>query len=391
MIRLSIILHPSRLILLVAIPMAAAQRPAYCQEATTFPLRPPAEPERVERLRSHGLSPVPAVLVHFLEHGFAPSTRLADLPPVPALKSQIVIDAIVESARQRVLQAAPTLANMVRGLPSEGIRSIVRWDIEQQRASEREQFEANIMRTLRLNAIVALGLIGDTNYNYELATVLEREKDPELKIATALALATVGSRAGLSDLVREARRANRTTSVAAAHALNFITGLDYGPAADDPVTRRRAAAKRWKTWWRHYGKIFRPERDQVLARRLTPPIQPNPRDPRTVRDLADRIAYPEDPRWTVDAYDARERLRLMGPAALEGLERIIADKSENLRIRREAIILYSRMATTAYSGQSPATGQPRRAYRAIRRLRWDRNPEIREVARECLRRFRARR
>lgn len=374
--------------LFLALLLVAAALPAYSQSATTFPLRAPADPERIARLQTHGLSPVPAILAHFLEQGFAPGAKLSDLPTTPALKTQIVIDAIVESARQRVVQAAPTLGRLALGLPSPGIRAVVEWDTAQQRPGDRATFEVSVLKTLRLNAIVALGLIGNLDHTYELAAVFEREKDPAIKIPCALALATLGSRAGLAYLVGEVNRANRTTSVASAEALKLITGLDYGPSADDPITRRNASAKDWKNWWKRDGKTFRPDRNQILARRLTPPIRPNPRDPRTVRELMDRVAYPDDPRWTIDSYDALERLRLMGVATLDGLEKIIADKNENLRIRREAIILYTQITTVAYGDKPLPTHQPKRAYKTLRWLRWDHNPEIREVVKQCLARLR---
>jgi len=374
--------------LFCALLIVATAFPVYSQPVTTPSLRVPSEPDRIERLRSHGLSPAPTILAHFLEHGFAPGTNLADLPTTPALKTQIVIDAIVESARQQVIPTAPTLGRLALGLLSPGIRTILDWDIQQQRSGERATFETDTIKRLRLNAIVALGLIGDLDRTYELLAVFGREKDPAIKIPCALALATLGSRAGLSYLVDEVRRANRTTSVSAAQALKFIAGWDYGPTADDPILRRQAAAKDWKNWWKRDGKTFRPDRNQILARRLTPPIRPNPRDPRTVRELMDCIAYPEDPRWTIDAYDAHERLRLMGVAALDGLEQIITNKSENLVIRRQAIMIYSQMATVAYARRTLPTHQPKRAYKTLWWLQWDRNPEIREAVRQCLPRLR---
>jgi hypothetical protein len=108
-----------------------------------------------------------------------------------------------------------------------------------------------------------------------------------------------------------------------------------------------------------------------------------------VRELIDRIAYPTDPRWTIDAYDARERLRVMGPAAYTGLEKIIADKNENLRIRRQAILVYTQMLS-AGGGTALVVDKDtlKHAIKLIRHQRWwDRNPEIRSMARECLARL----
>jgi len=382
----SFIIHRSSFLFVFLLFLTAP--PANAQTPTSYPVRALAEAARIERLRAHGLSPVPAILTHFLDKGFAPGTRLSDLPATPALKTQIVIDAIAESARQQVVETAPILSRLTMGLPSPGIQAILQWDAAQQRSGDRVAFEIGTLKTLRLNAIVALGLIGPPERVYELAAVFEREKDPSLKIPCALALATMGSRAGLSFLIGEVSRANRTTSVAAAEALKFITGLDYGPGADDPIARREGAAKDWKNWWKHDGKTCRPDRSQILARRLVPAIRPNPREPRTVRELMDRISYPEDPRWTVDSYDAIERLRLMGTDALTGLEAIIADKNANLKIRRQAIILYTQFTTVAYGSRPLVTHQPKRAYKTLWWLRFDRNPEIREVVRQCLARLR---
>ncbi|MCX8035834.1 MAG: hypothetical protein N3D11_02035 [Candidatus Sumerlaeia bacterium] len=325
---------------------------------------------------------MPAVLTHFLENGFAPGTQFSDLPATPSLKTQIVVDAVVECARQQVLSVAPTLGRLAFGLPSDGVRRIVQWDISQQRPSERLRFETDTMKTLRLNAVVALGLIGAPQSVYELAAVFEREKDGDLKIAAALALATLGSRAGLSYLVDETGRANRTSSVAAGEALAWITGLDYGPDADFPVARREESAAKWKAWWRREGRTFQPDRAQILARRLTPPIRPVPRPPRTVRELLDCVAYPNDPRWSVDFYTAHTQLLQMGAGALEELETVVKDKNENLRIRREAVLVLTQIITAA--NRRPPAAQVQRAYRAVWWLRFDRNPEIREIARQCL-------
>lgn len=361
--------------------------PVFAAVFPTATLGAAVDADVVARLRAHGLAASPAALVRFLEDGFAPATDMAGLPAEPALKSQLLLDAIVECARLQVVDASPILGRLMRGTLSEGIRTVLEWDVSQQRPSERRAFRERVLRRLRINAIVALGLIGDPERVYELNVVFEREKEPAFKMPAALALATMGSPVGLPYLVREVRRANRTTSVEAAAALKLITGIDYGPDPDAPVMRRREAARQWKAWWKSEGQTFRPRRDRVLARRVAPKVRPNPRVPATPRDLVDCMAYPEDRRWTIDGYIAYGRLRSTGAAAFEGLEQIIADKNENLRIRRQAILLYSQMSTAGYGGRS--SEQARQAYRVIRRCRWDHNPEIREVVRECLRRLRA--
>jgi len=382
------ILHPSSFILLLALFAAGLSRPA-CSQTTSGPaVQAPPEPDRIERLRMHNIAPTPAVLTGFLQNGFPRGTRLTDLPTTPALKSQVVIDAVVEVSRQRVMEASPILGRLALGLPSDGIRTIIQWDAAQQRPGERAAFETDLMKRLRHNAVVALGLIGDPKRLYELAVVFDHEKDPNVKIPCALALSSVGSRQGLSYLIGEVGRANRTTSVVAGEALKYITGHDFGPAVDDAVARRNAAAADWKKWWKADGKLFRPDGEQIRARRLTPPIRPNPRVPRTVRDLVDCYAYENDPRWTIEGYDAYERLRLLGPDAFDDLEKILADKSESLRIRRQAIILYAQMTTIAYTNQPRVASQPARAYKAIKRLRWDSNPEIREAVKQWLPRLR---
>jgi hypothetical protein len=368
----------------MALLVAGLGHPVYSQTTSGPTVQVPPDPDRIERLRVHNIAPTPAVLTSFLQNGFARGTTLSDLPTTPALKSQIVIDAIVEVSRQRVMEAGPILGRLTLGLPSDGIRTIIQWDVAQQRPGERATFETDLMKRLRHNAIVALGLIGDPKRLYELMVVFDHEKDPNVKIPCALALSAVGSRQGLSYLISEVGRANRTTSVTAGEALKYITGHDFGPTVDDPVSRRKAAASAWKNWSRNDGKLFRPDGDQIRARRLTPPIRPNPRDPRTVRDLVDCYAYDDDPRWTIGGYEAYERLRLLGPDAFDGLEKIVADKNENLTIRRQAIVLYAQMTTIAYANQPGGTHQPQRAYKAIKRLRWDSNPEIKEVVKKWL-------
>ena len=362
--------------------------PGYCQRPTSSSLTIPPDPVRVTRLRLNGLAPEPLILTHFLENGFAPTTKPTDLPTTPALKTQIVIDAIIESARLQSVQATPVLGRLANGIPSNGVRRIIAWDSEQLRSAERPRFEAETVKILRLNAIVALGLIGDAESGYELSTVMRLEKDPELKIPCALALAAMGWRSGLSYLIDEVCRANRTTSPAAAQVLKTITGRDFGPEADDPVARREAAAKKWKSWWHSEGKNFRPDRTEILARRLVPPRRTIPRMPATVRDLLDCVAYPNDPRWAIDGYTAYSQLLSKGAAVFDELEKIVADKNENLRVRREAILLFTQMTTAAHGDRPAATDQPKRAYRAIRWLGWDRNPEIGETARKCLARLR---
>jgi len=371
----------------ISLVVLVAQALAWGQTATTAPLAAGVDGERVARLRSHGLAPTADLLLNFLKFGFAPGTQLSDLPPQPTLKTQIVVDAIVELARLRSTDALPVLVQLAQGSLPAGVGTILDWDAAQQRHAERARFRAGVIKKLRLNAIVAIGLIGGPDDAYLLIPIFEAEKDPDLKIPCALALATMGSRAGLPYLLREVRRANRTTSVAAGRALKFITGHDYGPAADDPISRRKAAAADWKNWWRKNGKTFRPDREQILARRLAPSVRPLPREPRTVRDLVDCIAFPRDPRWTIDSYEAFERLSTMGGEALAGLEKIIADKDESLTVRRRAILLYTQIVTAASGPAATGRGQRRNAYKTLRRIRWDRNPEIREVVRKCLKRL----
>jgi len=366
--------------------LAAVSAGAQTTTSTLTVVQP--DPARVERLKAHHLATTPAALVHFLQNGFPPGTRLADLPTTPAEKSWIVVDVIVECARQRVAESGLTLATLALGLPSEGVRTIIGWDLAQQRPGERAGFEASVLKTLRHNAIVALGRIGDRSRRYELEAMFEREKDPDLKLPCALALAQLGSPNGLPYLVKEASRANRATSVTAGEALRLITGFEYGPSPDDPISRRKLAARNWSGWWKREHKRFRPQPDQISTRTLAPAVRPNPREPRTVRELVDRIAYPNDQRWTIDVFDAYERLRLLGAKALNGLELIVRDEDENLRVRCEAIRLYTQMTTVAYSDRPLATRQPRRAYNTLWWLRWDSNPEVQEVVRQCLARLR---
>lgn len=344
----------------------------------------PADPARIARLRDHGLDTSAESLVSFLDRGFPPGTRFSELPGQPALKTQVGIDAMVELSRLRYSEAAPVFEKLARGEIPEGVRTLLEWDVAQQRRESRVSFEREIRRTLRLNAVVALGLVGTGRDTYTLFQIFKEAKDPDLKIPAALALATLGSGTAIPYLVKEVRRANRTTSVAAGDALTLITGRNLGPGADDPITRRKQAAKDWKDWAKTEGKTFAPKPAQIVARRTTPKVVPNRREPTGVHDLLDCMAYPEDPRWTIDPYEAHERLRAGGTTSMEELARVAQDKNENLKIRRQAIVMYTHLVTfSTRDSEGGVSDIQRRTYKLIRGLRWDRNPEIREVARQC--------
>jgi len=367
-------------VLILTALRAVAAAPAL---ETVAPLPIPIDPARIERLRSHRVDVKPEGLTTFLENGFSTGVKLNGLPTTPVLKTRLAIDAMIELSRRQVRQAVPALVTLACGTPTPGVRMLILLDMDQARAGEQLRLRDELLRMLRLNAIVALGLIGGDHAG-ELIRIFNELQDPGLKAAVALALATQDSDAGIGYLVEQTRSGDREIAVAAGQSLNYITGLGYGPSADDPIARRKEAADQWKAWWKKSRGRFRPVRQNVLAWRLRQPARPAPREPQTVRDLLDAVVYPEDNRWTLDGYMAYERLRQMGENTYKECERIMADKKENLLIRRQAILLYTQMALLAAGRDVKNSPDARKAYRLIRHLRWDKNPEIRQVVEKCL-------
>jgi hypothetical protein len=358
--------------------------PAHAQDSA---YRLPLDLDRVARLESHGIPDTPQTLLAFVEAGFPPNALINDLPATPTEKTQLLIDAIVELTRQQVAQSVPVLLTLARGVPSAGMRRILQYDADLHRSGESRRFEEKAVAMLRLNAVVALGLIGGANLTADLTEVFNAERDPALKAAAALALASLGSSAGIGYLVEQAAGSDRATAAEAGTALEQITGQRIGPGPDDSAARRDEAAAQWRAWWKQNRKNFQPNRTAILARRLAAKPPRVLREPTTPRDLLDAMCYPEDPRWSLDPYFAYEKLSRMGTAAIEPLEAIIGDKRENIRIRRQAILAYGQLVSPRPIAGAELTDAERRAQRLFRGLRRDRDPEIREVAKQAVRRL----
>lgn len=339
--------------------------------ATKWPRPIVQDPEidtRREMLLRHGVNPEPADLMRFLRNGFRESALPRGLPSEPMLKSTVTNAAIVELGITGQESAVPLLVEIVEGKIPAGAERIAMRDFESFPIQDLDTQLERMYQMFTINAIVALGLIGEPAAEKAILDRMTRESDTGFTLRGSLALGQMGSNKGFPHLYRIARNIeNRNESAEAFRLFYVLTGRNYGVTSNTSIERRRQIVKELGDWYLSHGKTFQVQRSDVMRRMQNPP-RPVPIDStsmrgmlRKTRDLADfdgRLA-------------ARRHMSRVAPDSFDELRSIAEDEVEDLDIRRAAMFWL-------------ASGDPRGARRPLRRLRRDENSVIAETARQLL-------
>lgn len=318
---------------------------------------------RRELLLRHGISPEGPDLLRFLREGFRESALPNGLPQAPPLKSTVINAAIVELGVTGQESAVPLLIEIADRKIPPGAERIINRDFEGIPISEVDRQVERMYQFLSLNAIVALGLIGDPAAEEVIIKRMTREDTPTFITRGAISLGQMGSKKGLSHLVSMAREVDSPQCVEAFRNIFILTGRNYGVTSNTSLARRRQMLKQLGDWYSDNIDSLTIHRTDVMRRLSNPPPEiPVELDSlrgllRKSRDLGDfdgRIA-------------ATRQLGRVARNSYDELRSITEDEMEELDIRRAAM-------------QWLASADPRRARSIVRRQTRDENQTIAEAA-----------
>jgi hypothetical protein len=368
--------HHRRGILLPLIVLAAltATTPALADIENRWPsavVADPGQASRREMLVSHGIRPLPEDLIRFLREGFpAPAPgQQPNLPREPRRKIDVVDAAIQEMGLTAERSAVPVLLEIAARTGPGGVSSVLRRDVEDLPIEAADTQVALARRVLSLNAVVALGLIGDTSAEPAILNLMRTETGSAFVTRGAEALGLMGSSAGMASLVMLASQPDNEDSVAAFRSVFVLTGRNYGYTTNTPLARRRELISELRIWSETPEAAVPPQRADVLRRLDTPPLA-TPVDPTSLRGLLRAsVTLGANTREEFDTrFEARRTLDRITRERYDELRAIAEDTREELDIRRAAI-------------RWLAVANPRKARSIVRAQKKDENPSIAEVAR----------
>lgn len=354
------------LALFAAIALAASPAPAedFRPEAFLDQMREAGQRERSQRLLSHGVNPTPTGIVRFLEEGFASVDSGLSMPPEPRAKTDVYNSAIAEAGFRRVRSAVPVLIRLVDGDPPRGLRDIIGMDLEPFPLDRAESARRDLEGVARLNAVIALGYIGDPAAADAVYRAMQREEGRAFITEGAVALALMGDTRGIALLPSLTRDFESGILPGVYESIFHITGRNYGVTRYTALPRRQQHHEDFQQWLARERDRFDPRRSDILRRRAIGLVIPDP----PIGELRGALRASRDGRDYERRYTGRQRLRSLGPGIAPQLREIAEDEMEDVDIRRAAMAWY-------------AASDPREARSVIRGIRRrTSDPMIREVA-----------
>ncbi len=341
-----------------------APRGAHAQEFALHELARRNQQSRHQLLITHGVNTDAASLLAFLETGFSEAALRRGLPNDPRMKGEIANAALQELGFLQAPAAVPVFIGILEGNLPQGAQRIINRDVEVFPIEQVDEQRGVMTKILRLNAIVALGLIGDRSAADAVFASMQREVGGEFVTEGAIALALLEDNRGLAPLVGFAGRVTEDSLRGTFATVFVVTGRNYGITESTSIARRRVVQKEFENWAANEGRRQVPSRADVLRRRTIGYIIPPPTTD-SVRGLlkASRTFNNYDIR-----YAARQRLQTIAPSSLDELRTIATDPMEDLDVRWAAMDWY-------------AATNPREARGTIRDIaRRDENPSLRQRA-----------
>lgn len=327
-------------------------------------------PRAAERLKIHGIGQTEGVLVGFLTNGFASGVDYSAMPSEPGEKCQLLIDAMQVVGAKKMLAAYGPLERLARRDISPGLESMIQHDLLLTQPANRSERREEITRFLQYNAAVALSLLGDDRALPLMQTLFRGEENALLKTQYALGMACLGDASGMDYLLQEIERANQESSVAAAQAFYYVTGIDYGLRATSPVSLRKKLADDYTSWWEENKESLSINPQEIVQRRLAPKVAPRNAG-KSVRDLIALSTNYADFRDALGSRSAEERLEKMGQSAAADIRTVAEDPMEDLVVRNAAIRRYVILKKDD-------------SKKFLRGLQKDENPEVAAMAREMM-------
>ncbi|CAN5413567.1 hypothetical protein BH09SUM1_BH09SUM1_28390 [soil metagenome] len=341
-----------------------AQQPASRWPKAIVP--DPNADARHELLLSHGINPEPAALVSFLQEGFNLAAVPAGLPKDPKLKSKVVNAAVEELGVTGAQEGVAPIIEIARKTGPAAVQRLIRRDFEDLPVQAVDQEVASMQRLISLNAVVALGLIGDPQAKAAILEVMNTETGSAFITKGAEAIGLMNSSEGMPGLVKLAAAVESDESAAAFESIFFLTGRNYGYTENTPLAQRRELVSQLNEWYNGAGKSLPVYREEVLRRRQSG-VPGVPLEPGSLRQLL---------RDTVNAgasfdarYNARQKLGDIAADKFDDIRKIAEDPKEELDIRRAAL-------------RWLAVGNAKDAKSVLKRAQKDENPSVVKMAEE---------
>ncbi|MCX7011910.1 MAG: hypothetical protein NTW86_04980 [Candidatus Sumerlaeota bacterium] len=338
--------------------------------ARPAPAVDPEEAMALDDLERNGIRGDTASLRQFLTNGFPSSVSYKSLPERPPEKCQLLINAMQVLGKRGAKDAVAPLVSLARGQASAGIQDMIQRDALSIPAASRAAYQTALQKALQYNAAVALGFIGDRSAAPLLRQLFDAETEPAVRCQYALGLACCGDPSGIVFLVAEIQKANQTSSVAAAKAVYYIAGVDFGYTETSPAALRRKLAGDYTAWWQETAARFALTPPVIIRRRIDG--IPEPRiAPTSVRNLVAMASNPLDFSDARGSRTAAEKLDSMGKDLVKDLEPILHDPMEDIAVRIEAMRRYVLL-------------RGKDARKAMKKLSEDENPEIAAYAKKAV-------
>lgn len=323
---------------------------------------------RHELLLSHGVETTPGAILAFLDRGFGDDIESQGLPQSPRAKTDVLIAGIEELGYQRAAEAAPVLAEIVDDRFPAGAAGVIARDAENLPIEEAETRVADYRRVVRLNAVVALGLIGDASAAPSVRRAMVGDEVGGFVTEGAIALALMDDPSGLAAVAGLATRASEDIIEGVYTAVFIVSGRNYGITPQSSPARRREAAQQLGEWTAANAATMPLSRRDILRRRAEGYRVPAP----PLETLRGALKASRDPRNYDARYAARTRLQTLVPGSLPEVRAIVEDESEDIDIRWAAMEWF-------------AASEPRQARKVLDRIAdRDEVPTIRERARVLL-------
>lgn len=330
----------------------------------------PAVIQPTPALVTHGIGLKKEDLIRFLQQGFPGNIDRAKLPPKPAEKSQLAIDAMERLTQLRAQDAVDLFISIASMQLPAGVEMLVQEDLNKTSPEGRQDFRNKALRLLQYNAIVALGVLGDQRAVPAIRQAFISELSAAAKIQYVLSLAMLGDGSGIDYLLSVIAQENRRESAAAAKVFYFMTGQDFGYTENTSARARRARAKMYKDWWKSNRTKFQIDTAAIIARRAQPDT-PVVFEPRSTRDLLKLATHYFDFENKLNTEEARKKIATAGRSINKDLEKVATDPLEDLDVRMEAVNWYFEI-----NRQDSRT--------LLKKLRRDENPEIVDKAKSLM-------
>lgn len=303
------------------------------------------------RLKMAGLPIAPAGILNWWKGGFQHGHDLSQIPELPKEKTQFGVDAIEILGAQRSTESVSALVEVVAGRLPLGLSQLMEMDIMVTVSDEREPFRSRVLRIYRYNAVVALGLIGDTRALSVALAAFQAEESPSAKIQFAQSLALLGSADGVDFLVQLINSDDKKLSYAGARMFFFITGQDFGLTLTNSNERRKSVVPKYSAWWKANRAAFKPDPTLIRARQNAPQAESRGLDD-SLRGRLKMCSNYADFKQFEKIRGVRQALYANGSALNKDLEKIVHDPMEDVDVRMEALNAYYEINRHTSQGRS---------------------------------------